>query len=88
MSRHVGGARFAGLLAFLLLLIATPGTALAAPRAPEVHGQTVRAGHLRVQMLTPTLLRLEYAADDAFENRPTFNAVNRDPGRTCLHAWR
>ncbi|MEU8611839.1 TIM-barrel domain-containing protein [Actinoplanes sp. NPDC048791] len=86
MSRHVGGTRFAGLFAFLLLLVATPGTALAAPRAPEVHGQTVRAGHLRVQVLTPTLLRLEYAADDTFENRPTFNAVNRDPGRTWFTA--
>ena len=86
MSRHVGGARLAGLLAFLLLLIATPGAALAAPQAPDVQGQSIRAGHLRVQVLTATLLRLEYAADDTFENRPTFNAVDRNPGRTWFTA--
>ncbi|GAA3346331.1 hypothetical protein GCM10020358_56910 [Amorphoplanes nipponensis] len=86
MSRHVGGARLAGLLAFLLLLTATPGAALAAARPPQVDGQAVRAGHLRVQVLSPTLLRLEYAADDTFEDRPTFNAVDRDPGRTRFTA--
>ena len=73
-------------LAFLLALIATPGTALSAPRPPDVRGQTVRAGHLRVQVLSPTLLRLEYAADDRFEDRPTFNAVDRAPGRTWFRA--
>ncbi|MBB4761790.1 TIM-barrel domain-containing protein [Amorphoplanes digitatis] len=86
MSRHIGGARLAGLFSVLLLLTAAPGAALAAPPAPDVHGQTVRAGHLRVQVLTPTLLRLEYAQDDAFENRPTFNAVDRAPGRTWFAA--
>nr|BFE70434.1 hypothetical protein GCM10020092_037350 [Actinoplanes digitatis] len=86
VSRHIGGARLAGLFSVLLLLTAAPGAALAAPPAPDVHGQTVRAGHLRVQVLTPTLLRLEYAQDDAFENRPTFNAVDRAPGRTWFAA--
>ncbi|GAA2552963.1 hypothetical protein GCM10010435_24150 [Winogradskya consettensis] len=76
----------AGMLAFLLLLLGTPGSAIAAPRPPDVHGQSVRAGHLRVQVLSPTLLRLEYAADDSFENRPTFTAVDRAPGRTWFTA--
>ncbi|MEU4215222.1 TIM-barrel domain-containing protein [Actinoplanes sp. NPDC026623] len=76
----------AGLFSFLLLLTGTPGAALAAPRAPDIRGQSIRAGHLRVQVLTATLLRLEYAADDAFENRPTFNAVDRHPGRTWFTA--
>ncbi|MBG0568362.1 DUF5110 domain-containing protein [Actinoplanes sp. NEAU-A11] len=75
-----------GLLVLLLLLFATPGAALAAPPAPRIHGQTVRAGHLRVQVLSPTLLRLEYAADDSFEDRPTFNAVARHPRRTWFTA--
>jgi hypothetical protein len=77
LSARVGVA-----LVFLLALVATPGSALAAARPPAVHGQTVRAGHLRVQVLSPTLLRLEYAADDHFEDRATFNAVDRAPGRT------
>jgi glycosyl hydrolase family 31/uncharacterized protein DUF5110/starch binding protein with CBM20 domain/alpha-galactosidase-like protein len=73
-------------LAFLLALTAVPATALAAPRSADVRGQTVRAGHLRVQVLSPTLLRLEYAADDHFEDRRTFNAVDRAPGRTWFRA--
>jgi len=78
--------RMAALLAVLLAFVGTPATALAAPRAPSVQGQTVRSGHLRVQVLTPTLLRLEYAADDSFEDRPTFNAVDRNPGHTWFRA--
>ncbi|AGL17154.1 TIM-barrel domain-containing protein [Actinoplanes sp. N902-109] len=74
---------FAGLL---LLLTGTPGAALGSPPAPGIHHQTVRAGHLRVQVLSPTLLRIEYAADDGFEDRPTFNAVDRSPGRTWFSA--
>ena len=78
--------RLAMLVVFLLALAGTPGTALAAARPPKVHGQSVTAGHLRVQVLSPSLLRLEYAADDSFEDRPTFNAVDRDPGRTWFTA--
>ncbi|GAA4609932.1 hypothetical protein BJY16_007587 [Actinoplanes octamycinicus] len=78
--------RLAAWVAFLMLLVLTPGGALAAPRAPQLHGQTVQAGHLRVQVLSPTLLRLEYSADDTFEDRPTFNAVDRDPPRTRFTA--
>jgi hypothetical protein len=87
---RVGGrslpAWTAALLSILLAFGVTPGTALAAPRAPKIDGQSVQAGHLRVQVLSPTLLRLEYAADDSFEDRPTFNAVDRNPGRTWFTA--
>ncbi|BCJ40002.1 hypothetical protein GCM10010168_28600 [Actinoplanes ianthinogenes] len=86
MSTRSFVSRTAAWLAFLLLLVVTPGAALAAPRAPQTHGQTVRAGHLRVQVLSATLLRLEYAADDAFEDRPTFTAVDRDPPKTWFTA--
>ena len=65
------------LAAVLLGLVTTPGRALAAPSRADIKGQTIRAGHLRVQVLSPTMLRLEYAADDHFEDRPTFNAVDR-----------
>jgi Glycosyl hydrolases family 31/Domain of unknown function (DUF5110)/NPCBM-associated, NEW3 domain of alpha-galactosidase/Carbohydrate binding module (family 6)/IPT/TIG domain len=35
-------------------------------------------GHARFEVLTPTVVRLEYAADGAFEDATTFNVVNRD----------
>jgi hypothetical protein len=59
----------AGPLVVLLILVMAPGSALATASPIEVHGQTVRSGHLRVQVLTSTLLRLEYAADDRLEDR-------------------
>src|SRR6059058_902836 len=34
-------------------------------------------GQARFEVLSPTLIRLEYAADGNFEDRATFNAVNR-----------
>jgi hypothetical protein len=74
------------LAAVLLGLVTTPGTALATPKPADIQGQTVRAGHLRVQVLSPTMLRLEYAADNHFEDRATFNAVDRSPGRTWFEA--
>ena len=36
-----------------------------------------RDGNARFQVLTPTLIRLEYAADGRFEDRPTMTAINR-----------
>jgi hypothetical protein len=78
--------RLSVLAAVLLGLATTPGAAVAAAKPADIHGQTVREGHLRVQVLSPTMLRLEYAADDHFEDRPTFNAVDRSPGRTWFRA--
>ncbi|HEY3870483.1 MAG TPA: TIM-barrel domain-containing protein, partial [Actinocrinis sp.] len=34
-------------------------------------------GDARFEVLSPTLIRLEYAGDGAFQDSPTFNAVNR-----------
>jgi hypothetical protein len=81
-------ARVATGLVVVLAVGGAPAAATAAPGRPSVHGQTVRDGDLRVQVLSPTLLRLEYAADGAFEDRPTLNAVDRDPGRTWFSARR
>jgi hypothetical protein len=36
-------------------------------------------GHARFEVLTPTLIRLEYAAHGRFENRPTMVATDRHP---------
>ena len=38
---------------------------------------TVTDGNARFQVLTPTLIRLEYAADGRFEDRPSMTATNR-----------
>ena len=48
-------------------------TRTAAPASGAVH-----SGAARFEVLTPTLIRLEYAADGAFEDRPTQTAVKRD----------
>ncbi|MFI1993502.1 TIM-barrel domain-containing protein [Actinoplanes sp. NPDC020271] len=85
-SREFRTARVAAFLALLLTLITLPGTALAAQTPLDVRGETVLAGGLRVQVLSPTLLRLEYAADRKFEDRATFNAVDRSPARTWFRA--
>ncbi len=37
----------------------------------------VRAGDARIEVLSPTLLRLEYSATGNFENSPTINALDR-----------
>lgn len=50
--------------------VATPATA--APR-----GQTVTAGNARFQVLSPTVIRTEYAGDGRFTDAATFNAVGR-----------
>ena len=53
--------------------------ALAAVLAPPAAagGAVVRDGNARFQVLTPTLIRVEYAADGRFEDRPTMTAINR-----------
>jgi hypothetical protein len=84
-------ARRSAFVVALLMLVGAPassalaiaGTATTAER-PAVHGASVVAGNLRVQVVTSTLLRLEYAEDGDFEDRPTLNAVNRNPARTAF----
>jgi hypothetical protein len=58
---------------------ATPG--VAAESRAERHGATVTAGPVRIQVISETLLRLEYAADRRFEDRPSFTATAR-PARS------
>ncbi|MEW9553389.1 TIM-barrel domain-containing protein [Nonomuraea sp. NPDC050783] len=47
-------------------------------RPAQAAAGVVIDGQARFQVLTPTLIRLEYAQDGTFEDRPTFNAVVRD----------
>ncbi|MBC9712697.1 hypothetical protein H9Y04_08935 [Streptomyces sp. TRM66268-LWL] len=58
----------------LFALSATAGPARAEAPDPQADG-TVVDGDARFQVLTPTLIRLEYAQDGKFEDRPTVNAV-------------
>ncbi|MGW3159627.1 TIM-barrel domain-containing protein [Streptomyces sp. NPDC001089] len=39
---------------------------------------TVTAGNARFEILSPTLIRTEYAGDGTFTDAPTFNAIGRD----------
>ena len=57
------------------LLLAPASGAVAHPTR---HGASVVDGAARFQVITPTLIRMEYAADGRFEDRPTFNAIARD----------
>lgn len=62
--------------AVLVTALAVP-LAGAAP-ASAAPSRTVLAGPARFEVLTPTLVRMEYAADGHFEDGATFNVVNRD----------
>jgi hypothetical protein len=59
------------------LAIATAIPASANPVVPTA-SHTVRDGSARFEVLTPTLIRLEYAADGRFEDAATFNVIDRD----------
>ena len=76
------------LLAALALFAVSPlsaqspaeGVADAPPRATEPVADSaavVKAGHARFTVLTPELVRMEWAADDRFEDHPSFVFLNR-----------
>ncbi|MCP2257789.1 Glycosyl hydrolases family 31 [Streptoalloteichus tenebrarius] len=66
----------------------TPTSVLSVPpgraRAPE---EAIVDGPTRFMVLSPTLVRLEYARDGRFEDRPSFNAVNRDFPGAAFDTW-
>jgi len=70
-SKLLAGASVAALITAIL----AAGHSPAASQAPPSH--TVRDGAARFEVLTPTLIRLEYAADGHFEDGATFNVINR-----------
>ncbi|MGW6928957.1 TIM-barrel domain-containing protein [Lentzea sp. NPDC054927] len=63
------------LLALLSLILPAPATA-----QPT---NTVVSGQARFQILSPTLVRSEFAGDGKFENAATYNVVNRSFPRTA-----
>ncbi|MGC9671372.1 ricin-type beta-trefoil lectin domain protein [Planosporangium sp. 12N6] len=62
-------------------LVATAAAAVVvvppAPAGAAVRAAAVTDGNARFQVLTPTLIRMEYAGDGQFTDATTFNAVNR-----------
>src|SRR3954452_11291224 len=65
-----------------LVAIAAAGAALTGPAVASASTGSARDGAARFEVLTPTLIRLEYAADGRFEDGPTFNVPSRDFERT------
>ena len=68
----------------LLLLGIAAAAATSAPTAGAAarDGVVIHDGPARFEVLSPTLIRLEYAADHGFENSRTLTAVQRDAPRT------
>src|SRR3569833_720787 len=66
-------AAVTGLAAAAAVVVAVPATPASAASAAV----SVTDGSARFDVLTPTLIRLEYAGDGAFTDATTFNAVNR-----------
>ncbi|MFI1963568.1 TIM-barrel domain-containing protein [Streptomyces pathocidini] len=63
--------------ALALPLLAPAGASASTDRQAVRQDGTIVDGKARFQVLTPTLVRLEYAEDGKFEDSPTVNAVNR-----------
>ena len=73
-----GGRQATGIALALLTLGLLLLSASRAQAQPVRAGATVVDGPARFEVITPTLIRMEYAADGRFEDRPTFNAVARN----------
>jgi hypothetical protein len=69
----------------LVLFLCLPAAAAAAKPGPA----EIRDGPARFEVISPTLIRLEYAADGSFEDRPTLTVPRRGfappPFRTRVH---
>ncbi|MFG1646671.1 TIM-barrel domain-containing protein [Amycolatopsis sp. NPDC049252] len=58
--------------------VAALTVAASVPAAGSSRPRTVTAGDARFQVLSPTLIRTEYAADGKFLDSPTYTAIGRD----------
>ncbi|WP_327173739.1 carbohydrate-binding protein [Streptomyces sp. NBC_01336] len=76
-----GVRRRASVAAALAVAASTTLTGAGSASAGGGHGDpipTVTSGDARFEILSPTLIRTEYAGDGAFTDDPTFNAIGRD----------
>ncbi|MET7455196.1 TIM-barrel domain-containing protein [Streptomyces sp. NPDC005574] len=60
------------------MTLADTGTAVAAGGVHRAALPTVTSGNARFEILSPTLIRTEYAGDGKFAEAATFNAIGRD----------
>lgn len=74
--RRVLGSSLAAAVVGALALGGLGISALPASAAPDT--RTVVSGDARFQVLSPTLIRTEYAGDGQFTDQGTFNVVGRD----------
>ncbi|MDQ0791219.1 alpha-glucosidase (family GH31 glycosyl hydrolase) [Streptomyces sp. B3I8] len=74
VRRHTGVATVLAVAAAMTVA----GTGAATAKGAQSHRiPTVTSGDARFQVLSPTLIRTEYAADGKFTDDPTFNAIGR-----------
>src|SRR3954469_11635958 len=66
--------RTSAAVAAVALIAGGAASTRAAGRQPEA----VVSGHARFEVLSPTLIRMEYAGDDRFTDAATFNAIGRN----------
>jgi hypothetical protein len=71
-QRHITVITVASAVAALAVAAPAAGEPASRPRSG-----TVSAGDARFQVLSPTLVRTEYAGDGKFLDAPTFNAIGR-----------
>jgi hypothetical protein len=63
----------------LAVAVTLPGAGPASAHSgPKHHIPSVTSGDARFEILSPTLIRTEYAGDHKFTDDPTFNAIGRD----------
>jgi Glycosyl hydrolases family 31/Carbohydrate binding module (family 6)/Domain of unknown function (DUF5110) len=74
--RLVAVAAVAGLAAGVVAVVPQPATATPAEASAADHA--IVSGDARFEVLSPTLIRTEYAGDARFVDAATFNAVGRD----------
>ncbi|MEU1495642.1 TIM-barrel domain-containing protein [Streptomyces sp. NPDC005776] len=73
--------RRVGVAAALAVAASTTLTGAGVASAGGGHGHgvpTVTSGNARFEILSPTLIRTEYAGDSEFTDAPTFNAIGRE----------
>jgi alpha-glucosidase (family GH31 glycosyl hydrolase) len=67
-----------GVLAFTLVAAGLSPLLPAPSAAADDGSNAVVDGSARFEVISPTLIRMEYAGDGKFEDRPTFNMIDRD----------
>ncbi|WP_377268678.1 TIM-barrel domain-containing protein [Peterkaempfera sp. SMS 1(5)a] len=79
--------RMSGLAAATVVACATLSASPAPATAAAHHSDAVVDGDARFEVLSPTLIRLEYAGDGEFEDGDTFNVVNRNLPTPAFRTW-